>query len=288
MRFSALTLFIGISLSSSLLWAASVTQVKGNKVLINLDGMSASPGSSVYIVDSSGKKVGLATLRQVKGGKALAEITKGRAANGMTVQARSASTGSMSTEARGSSRRRGKHPVGVLLGYSMNNMSLAVQNGGGLSEDVQLKDSSFSIKGFYDYDMSPDFTIRAATGLESFSAKGTTVQSICANGASTSCEVAFNYLAFEGSAHYNFLTGKTRAWVGLGYSFLMSMSKSNNIPNLSTDSSTNQMILVSGGAEFWTSRTSFFPVVVEYGMFPGSSNVTANAIYVRGGYGLTF
>lgn len=279
MSLSALIAFIGVSLTTSFLWAASVTQVKGKQIIIQLDGMSASLGSSVYLIDSGGKKVGIATLKQIKGDRALGQMIKGRAADGMTVEARSSSS---------AGGRRGRYPVGVLLGMGMNSMSLIVQNTSGASENASLKDTSFSFKGFYDYNMSPEFTIRAATGLETFSAKGNTATPICENGKSTTCSVAFNYLAFEGSAQYNFLTGKTRAWAGLGYSFLLGMSKSNNIPNLSTDSSTNQMVLISGGADFWLGPSRFIPVVVEYGMFPGSSNVTANAIYVRGGYGMTF
>jgi hypothetical protein len=144
------------------------------------------------------------------------------------------------------------------------------------------------VKGFYDYQLSPAITVRGATGLEGFSVTGSTVNQICEKGTSTTCTVAFNYLAFEGSAHYNFLTGKTKAWLGLGYSFLLAASKQNNIPNLSSDSSTNQMLLAGAGADIGLSGGSFIPVVVEYGIFPGSSNVNASAINLRTGYGFHF
>jgi hypothetical protein len=284
-------LLSSIIIGSSYSLAASVTQVKGTKVLITLDGMSASVGSEVYVLDSSDKKVGLLVIRQVKGNKALADITKGRAIEGGKIIAKTAGGGSSSpsssqSSAKGSFQKKGRNEGGILAGLGMNSLSLTVQNAALQKEDVILKDMSYSLKGFYDYNMMPELTIRAAAGLETFSAKGSTVASICDGG--TTCSVSFNYLALEGSAHYNFMTGKTKAWVGLGYSFLLQMSKANNIPNLSSESSTNQMILVSGGADFWTGSSSFIPVVVEYGMFPGSSNVSASAIYVRAGYGFTF
>ena len=221
-------------------------------------------------------------------------MTKGRAVDGAAVivkgSAGSAKDSSTPTASRATGEKsffkKGKHVGGILAGLAMNSLALTIQNTAGAKEDASLKDMSFNLKGFYDYDFMPEITIRGAAGLETFNTKGSTKANLCDNG--TSCTAAFNYLALEGSAHYNFLTGKTKAWVGLGYSFLIQMSKASNIPNLTSDSSTNQEILVSLGADFWMGPKSFIPVVVEYGTFPGSANVVASAIYVRSGYGLTF
>ncbi|MGZ5279840.1 MAG: hypothetical protein ACXWC9_07860 [Pseudobdellovibrionaceae bacterium] len=287
-----LPLFLGMVLSPLSSFAASVTQVKGNKLLIQLDGLQVAQGSELYVLNPEGKKIGLVQIRQVKGDKALGEITKGRAVVGAPMSVKGAPATATDAASAGSDvtgkSKMGKHVGGVLAGYSMNSMSLTIQHGTSTKEDATLKDSGFSLKGFYDYSISPAFTIRLASGLEMFSAKGTIQLDLCENGTSKNCEVSFNYLAMEGSAHYNITEGSTKIWVGLGYSFLFAVSKKNNIPNLSSDSSTNQMILVSAGGDFWTSKTSFFPVVVEYGMFPGSSNVKADGIFLRGGYGFTF
>ncbi len=299
MRNSSLILLLGLALSPALALAASVSQVKGNKMMIQLDGLQVAQGSELYLLNADGKKVGLVAVRQVKGDRALAELTKGRAEAGMSVQMKgAASSGSAASHTADTSSsdsgksarqapRKGKHVGGVLAGYSMTNMSLTVQRtSGGTKEDITMKDSGFSLKGFYDYDVSPTFTIRFASGLESFAAKGTLQNALCDG--STACEVNFNYLAFEASGHYNLTQGTFKSWVGLGYSFLLAASKKNNIPNLSSDNSTNQMILISGGADYWMSKNSFIPVVLEYGMFPGSTNVKADGIFIRGGYGFTF
>lgn len=286
-------------------FAASITQLKGSKALIQLEGDTAKAGQEFYVLDSNGKRVALIKLSQVKGDKAIGDVTKGNAILGGTLKMKTLATETTDRPKAAPTKktvnrvedaadplasRRKKMSGGVLLGYAMNNMSLTVQSTtiAADKEDAKLKDSSFSVKGFMDYDLSKSFTLRFASGLESFATKGETVKQICDSGASTSCEVSFNYLALEGSAHYNFLTGNTRAWLGLGYSFLLQMSKKVNVPNLSADGSTNQMVLIGAGADIGLSGGSFIPLVVEYGMFPGSSNVVANAIYVRGGYGFNF
>jgi hypothetical protein len=285
------TLLLALPLST---WAASVSQVKGNRLLIQLDGLQVAQGSEVYIMNEDGKKIGLVQIKQVKGDKALGEITKGRAVAGAPVQLKGApasgdtASSPTQTESNSAKGHKGKRVGGILAGYSMDSMSLTVQYNNGTKEDASLKDSGFSLKGFYDYSFSPAITIRLASGLEMFAAKGTTSAKICESGTSNSCEVSFNYLALEGSAHYNLTQSSTKFWVGLGYSFLFAVSKKNNIPNLSSDSSTNQMILLSTGADIWTGKNSFFPIAVEYGTFPGSSNVKADGIFLRGGYGFTF
>ncbi len=95
----------------------------------------------------------------------------------------------------------------------------------------------------------------------------------------------FSYLPAEGSLHFNYLTGKTRAWVGLGGALLLQISASNNIPNLSTNSSTNQVVLISTGVDIPIGKKKYIPLELEYGDFPGSS-ITASSIYLRTGFAL--
>ena len=298
--------------SFSTAFAGSVSQLKGTKVLIELEGDSAQPGQDFYVLDSNGKKVAIVKISQVKGNKGTGEVTKGKAILGGATILKAAgqetpptaskqkptakSSQKTKTEETNNepstpvSSKRKKLSGGVLAGYGMNTMTLTVQNPNvpSIKEDATLTDSSFSVKAFADYDFSPSFTIRFATGWEPYSVKGTTSLAICNNGSSKSCTVSMDYLALEGSAHYNFLTGKTRGWVGLGYSFLIEMSKNVDVPNLSSSGGTNQMVLASVGADFGLSGGKFIPVVVEYGMFPGSSNVVASSIYLRAGYGFNF
>lgn len=314
MKFTSIflsTVLIGILLHSTSGFAASVSQVKESKLLLNLEGSSMATGDEFFLVNESGKKVGLAKIKAIKGEKALAELLKGKAAPGMTVQARAAGAGSSSnaaaaeappaepaaaepseeasssTEKKVSSRKKKKNTGGFLLGYAMNNMTLTAQYST-LKNDLTMKDSGFLAKGFYDYSLMKDLVVRFGTGIQMFGVKGTTTNNICENGTTTACEVSFTYLVFEANGNYYLTDGSFKLWLGLGYSFLLAATKKNNVPNLSSDSSTNQMITAGFGADWWTSRSAFIPLSIQYGMFPGSSNVKADALIVQAGYGFTF
>ena len=73
----------------------------------------------------------------------------------------------------------------------------------------------------------------------------------------------------------------------MGYAFLVAMQNTKNIANLET-ASTNQMIYFSTGLDLGLSGGSFIPIAIDYGLFPGSSDVKASSIYARIGYGWPF
>ena len=98
--------------------------------------------------------------------------------------------------------------------------------------------------------------------------------------------MTLNYLGIEAGAQFNFTSGPTRVWAGAGYSFLMAMSKSNNIANLEA-TSTNQVLLLGGGVDIAVGTRGYIPIVLEYGMFP-FAGINLNAMYVRVGYGYKF
>lgn len=292
-------------MSPTAVWAQEIIQVKGNKALINLSGTEASVGGEFYAVDTAGKKRGLLKVRQVKGDRAVADVIKGSAQTGQSVQPRAASgatptaTASATAESDSGDEGRAKRPrgflgqflkrgtaAGVLAGLSQNSMSLTAKRGTA-SEDLSLSGNSFNLVGFYDYDLSKSFTIRTKLGIENFDVKGTASNAaVCSD--STACDVGFMYLAGEASAHFNFMTGKTRAYVGAGLAFLFAMGKKSTVSNLDTSNATNQMILLGGGADINMGGGAFVPVSFEYGMFPGSATVKATSMLLRAGYGWRF
>lgn len=280
---SSLIAFILICSFAPFSFAAKVLKANNTQALVDTEGESIEAGSQFYAINPAGKKVAIMVAKQVKGSKALMTISKGRATAGDTVQAKPATASAADVPV---SRRKYTLAGGVMAGYAMSNMSMSVQSGT-LKEDIKMSDSSFNLKVFADYDLSPSLTVRGASGYETFAAKGTIAQALC-TGSSTSCHANYTYLPLEGSVHYNFMTGKTKAWAGLGYSFLVEIGRDVNIPNLNSDSKTNQMILLGVGADFRMSGKTFIPVVLEYATFPGSTNVTASAIYLRAGYGFGF
>lgn len=293
-------------MSPASVWAQEIIQVKGTKALINLSGTEASVGSDVFAVDSAGKRRAILRIRQVKGDRAVADVVKGTAQTGQSIQARGGGSAAPApTQARSqeaseeSDDGRAKRPrgflgqflkrgtaAGALAGLSQNTMSLTAKRGND-SEDLTLSGNSFNLVGFYDYDLSKSFTIRTKAGIENFDVKGTATKSTVCND-STACDVGFMYLAGEASAHFNFMTGKTRAYVGAGLAFLFAMGKKSSVSNLDTSNATNQMILLGGGADINMGGGAFVPVSFEYGMFPGSATVKATSMLLRAGYGWRF
>jgi hypothetical protein len=297
--------FIGLSLIGTISWANTVAQVRDKRVLLNITQGNLQVGQDVTLLQD-GKRLGVVTVRQVRGKQAVAEIKSGRAVKGARFQPLRAGT---ATAGRGSPGRTNptqkvdfedpKWTVGVMASFSQNSMSFTAQQGSGgtlRSADVTFTGNSFGVRGIVDYDWSPSITIRAAAAYEPFNANGTansTVaatlgQPICNSGTSSSCEVSFTYMGLEGTAQYNYINSSSwRGWVGLGYSFLLTMSKSINVPNLQSAGATNQMVLFSTGADLMRTSDSYVPVSFEYGYIPGT-NVKANAIYLRGGYAWTY
>ena len=287
-------LFLIVLFTASSSFAASVTKVKGSQVILQLSGESVTAGQKMYLM-SGGKKIAWVEITKARGNLALAKILKGKAVVGATTSAPTASaavaSGSDTSEAA-PRRRSGSNPFmqprwGIIGGLAMNSMSLTAQYNPGVavSESLSMSGMSFNLKGFYDYDYSDLITIRAGAGMETFSVTGKTSQMICGDGSTQNCKADFMYLDLDGTAQFNLSkSSSARYWAGIGYAFLITMSKTINIPNLAATGSTNQMILIGGGADFALSGGSFIPVSVEYGYIPGE-NVKASSILIRTGYG---
>lgn len=285
-RFS---LFIFIALFSYFfvitVFAAEVTQVKGNKIMIQ--DLSATIGEKFFVISPGGKKIGVVVVKQAKNGKAIAEITKGRAEVGASISkgADQNAKGTSQNETKGSFSARSKSKMGFLwsLGSHQFTMDIAATATSASRVNSSLTGMTFlNFKGFYDYPLNDRLNIRAAAGIESFTAKSTINVNYCDG--STSCSVEYTYLGLEGMGQFNYMNGRTRGWIGAGYSFLVAMQKKKTIANLE-HSSTNQMILFSTGLDFNLDGGSFVPVALDYGLFPGSSDVKVSSIYLRIGYG---
>lgn len=292
-----------VSFSHQLL-AQEVSQIKGSKVLLKMNGMLAEAGDEFYAIDNQGKKKAILKIRQVKGDKAIAEVIKGQAQAGFSIQSKSVSaskqtesndeSSSDNRKSQRASRPRGfwgkilkrNTQAGVLGGLSQNTMSLTAKSGSS-SEDITMTGMSYTLEGFYDMDLSPMFTARLKAGLVNFEAKSSTsIAAVCSN--SSSCDAKFGYLAGEASGHFNIIQGPTRVWVGAGLAFFFAISKSSSVSNLDTGNSTNQMFLFGGGADIGMGGGAFIPVSLDYGYFPSSSGIKASMLLLRGGYGWRF
>jgi len=279
--------------------AARIAQVKGRRVMIELDGLSVQNGTELYALGSDQKRRAVIRVSSIRGGRAVGQVTRGSVQQGMMLILKSstpsAPSSAFSNASRNSERdilrRRHKQGIGILAGMAMSSASLTARtkvNTTIVEDNLALKGNSFNFKMIYDYHMSPGFTVRAGGGLETLST-ATSVSdpskaAVCSGG--TSCTLAINYLSAEVAAQFNLTSGATRVWAGAGYAFLMAMSKNNNISNLEA-TSTNQALFLGGGADIAVGTKAYIPLVVEYGLFP-FAGIQLSGIYIRGGYGWKF
>jgi hypothetical protein len=248
-------------------WSAEISKVKDSQVLIvDFEG---NVGSEFYAIDGNGKKKAVIHIDKAKGGRAIGKITKGKAAVGYTLIAR---TGGGSSGGKGKKTGKpGAVAIGAIFGYSMDSMSVPV-----LSNTISLSGSGFSIKGAADITFSESIAVRLLAGYETFSAKN----------ASWSTEIS--YVTLDALGRYLLMPQSTFSlWLGAGMGFAIPFSKSTNV--LQEDSiATSTLLYVATGFDLKAGKTMYFPVQVDYAMFLPASDVKTTIIAVRGGVMMTF
>lgn len=284
-----------IALSPSLAFSASISKVNGKKALILLEGLSVSPGTELFALNAEQKRKAVIRITQVRGDKAIGDVTTGAAQPGMVLIMKGSSAPAPSVVPSYSdsgsrrdrdflNRRQFTKGWGILGGMAMSNMGFTARNSISTA-DLALSGNSFNLKGIYDHSMSPSFTVRGATGLETLSVTGSSAGSAFCGG-SESCSLSINYITFEGTAQYNLMNSGTRFWVGAGFAFLLAMSKNTNISTLEV-AGTNQVMFFGTGADIAIGKKNYIPITVEYGLYP-FAGVKLNGIYARAGYGWRF
>lgn len=283
-------------------WSASVKTVKGSRVLVQLEGASSAAGEEYFLIDpGTAKRRAIIRIRQVKGDQAIAEVIKGQAQSGFTLQAKARSNERSSARAggRGDSSglsgaasdvlipNSGKFPLiaknsyGVLGSYLSHSMNVKFVASPGRTASSSLSGSGIGVGGFYDHSLTDKLMGRAQASYEQFNAQGSTPLADCDG--STTCDVKINYLSMYGLAKYNLTSSKYRMWVGGGVGFLLAMSKSSTVLNAS-EISTNQVFTAAFGTDIYWSSKNYIPVSIEYNLFPASSTVSASSMVLRAGW----
>lgn len=269
-----------ITLSYTTAIASSIDKVSGKKVMITLDQEDVTPGFRFSVIGINGKRIGIVEIQKIKGKRALGQILKGRAEVGASLASIEESS---SAPTKTSARISPTTPTwGVLAGLAMNTMAVKFETP---ADTANLKGTSFNLLGFYDYPWSRELGIRFWTGLESFTAKGTSSLSSCEN--TKNCELTVSYLALGGVAKYNFIFSPVKAWAGLMYEYLIPMSKSSNAI-ADSKIGNNYNYGLASGVDISMGPTSYIPVHVEYGFFSNTATVKATQLILRAGYALKF
>nr|BFD66331.1 hypothetical protein HAGR004_13530 [Bdellovibrio sp. HAGR004] len=263
-------------------WALKTVVVKNDRALIDLEGEDLQIGDKVGARDSAGKARALLEIKQIKNGKAVAAILKGKMSQeyslskiGGTKSAASPTT----TKASGAKPSHSKSAWGVTAGYAMN----SIQAKPSATTSVSMSGSSFNLSGFYQTEMSPNLNVRILGGYETLVAEGKAQTPMCND--SVDCKVDIGYLGIEAIGQYTFLrTSKLNAWAGAGLSFLFGINKTSNV----FKANTNQTIIAALGVDYKISQKYFIPLQLDYAYYPDNNVSAANQIILRAGWGINF
>jgi len=292
--------FLIILLASQFSYAVSILQVKGQRILLSMDGEKLEVGQSIVLNNSEGKEVAKAIITQAKGEKAIATIKAGKADGSESVVVGTGGTStpimdeeevaadSFSKKSKGNPRLNAKK-FALLLALTMNNMATkqADRSVTPNIETVDLKGMGIGLTGTFDYPLNTWLILRGTLGYEPFVATGSGNFFSCDNGASRDCTANISYLSAGGFARVNFTKSKFQLWGGAGSTGKFPISKSSTA--LRTDDiKLTVTFAVAGGADWFISNSSFVPFNFEYQLFQASDTVTANQIVLRGGYGWAF
>lgn len=266
---------------------AQIEKVKGKSLLINLEGDTASSGDLFYTVDPSGKKRGILRISKVARGKAIAVLGKGKAEPGWMLEAKPRSASAARSQPRAQQMASdGKAPRsfwGVTGGVVMDSVSVDLVDdttGQATGESVDLKGTTFALKGLFDYQVFDLIWFRGLSGIENLDASGSR-----SNGESRDAQIM--YLTFDFWGRAVFGSSSFRPWAGAGFSLMFPMSKKSSA--LREASITNTSTMAGGfGVDWFLSPTSYVPISLEYGLFPESQLVKADYIALRVGWATKF
>lgn len=268
--------------------AAKVVQAKNGKVLIDLEGESASPNQNAVLINADNKRVAIVQITQVKNGKAIGTVTKGQTQGNEKATLIVPKGGDAGAGGNQVYRTTSKK-MSVLLSLMSNSMTTKQSDGAvaPTTEDVSMKGSTFGVTGAVDWPVTPAIVLRATLGYEPFKASGTASSNKCADLTSTNCSADITYLSAGGYARYDFNKSRTQFWAALGGTLKFPMSKTTTA--LKQDDIKMTMTYgLAGGMDFFLSNKTFIPVSLEQQFFLKSDTVSASIMMIRVGYGQSF
>jgi hypothetical protein len=288
---------------STSVFAAKVIQVKGAKVLVDMEGDEYLAGEEFFLINpATSKKTAIIRIKQTKNGKAVAEIVKGKADAEYTLQAKSSSAAPTPMSAdvedkptHGSSRNKKsgvlRAPVdswGIVGEYLMIALSTSFTAGTPAQQaQADMKGSTFGAGGYYNHMFGSDFSLVGSADIQQFTAAGSANFAACAGATTADCSVNITYLSLYGLGRWYVIKGGVNFWIGAGGGFLLALTKKSNVLK-EEQISTNQVFSFALGGEYQLSRKNYIPFSFQYDMFPSSGSVTASMMSLKGGYGWNF
>lgn len=315
--------FTTLTLTTSLVpaWSMEVIKVRDQKVLIKLNGESASLGQIYTLIDSQGRKKGVVKITQIKGDRAISQMSRqskakpgwslqfqsdGRedsAANkssyggGDSLDYRGGSGGSAKNQRNSSNNSYAKQlglPFSLGFFGGMNSAKFKVSNIGedpptNNGEAVTLDGTGYNFEAFMDYSFNDSFSLRGSVGMEQFKTDGN-ASKVCyttpASKTKVACFADIQYLFAGGIAQFTFTRDHfIRPWVGAGMRFMIPMDEVSTAINVKTIKNSSTFGVASG-LDIGLQRGLSIPVQFEYNTFLSSDNVKAQYFSMKIGFKL--
>ncbi len=248
--------------------AATVKQVKGKSVLLQLDGEQLKVGDQLFGVNSESKKTSIIQITKIQKDKALGRILKGKPTVNDTTELRTAgaaaSTGSKSA-AQPPARFIRQDMIKVGLNFKMTSDTIVSEQEDSffIKEEVSMSGTNMGVVATLDYPLYPWLTLRGYGGYEMYKVTGTALRLSCATKSSTDCNVDINYLSLGGVLRFNYMLSSFQLWAGLGASIRHPISKKSTALKEENIALANSA-LVAFGADYHLSNKYFIPASVEY------------------------
>ena len=286
MRSIALGFGLALAFMVSNAYAAQISKVKGDQVLIDgIDSDSPVTEGDKFFVMIDGKKKGLVEITKAKGTKAIGKIVKGKAEANAELQAASApapkKVAKSSKRGKGKSKKKKSEdddsPLaglfwGGLLGIGMDSQSVTITNT--TTQTVSMSGMGYNLRAFADMPFTDQFGGIARVGIEQMNLSGS-------SGASTT----ITYLSGDILARFDIIQGTFVPFVAAGVSINMPVAQSSTV--LGTIASV-MTFPIDAGFRYSLDTDMYIIGLAEYMYFPSSANVSTSVIAVRGGLGLRF
>lgn len=250
--------------------------MKGTKALIDISDLQhLKVGQSIHALNGKNKYSAILKIKQIKDGKAVAEIVKGRPLVGQTLAP---------IQKKISKNKASKEPQiqshwGLLIGFNSNTLNYKSNSTG----DLKLSGSSNSFKGFFQEDLSNQISIRIGVGLENLLVNGTSNTATC-----NPCKANISSFAFDAMIRSSIFSSLTlKPWLGVGLGFLIPTSKSTNFMDASKISARQHFQIAIGG-DYFIDKKQFIPLEIVSSISPKSSQYSTEQTLIRIGYGQRF
>lgn len=278
--------------------AAEIQQIKNNKVLLLLDDDTTSPGDEFYALDANGKKIGLLQVSQIKNGKAVAIIKKGRAEkNGQTELIHKQAKKKIKNQDledtydnEGLATNTQKMKFSLSYKYMMNGITTEQEDSLSRSETVQMTGSNSGFMLAADFPAFSSFDLRGTLSYDLLDVKATSTNLSCDTRTSTDCNTKITYLTLAGFLKYNMMNESNfNPWIALGASYRNPMSKSSTALTEDDIQAANTIILALG-FDAAIGASGFIPVSAEYhhSLNTSESVPKITQINITLGYGIKF